>query len=87
MKWETNLFNNVFNDLQENNISFDSDVGIDGVVTDFLIYAPDGRQIAVELKDWNKFEGFTKQAAKQTELYKSNLGVDKAISRSVSGAC
>ena len=79
MKWETELYTNVFDDLQKNNISFDSDVGVDGIVTDFLIYAPDGRQIAVELKNWNKFDGFTKQAAKQIELYKSNLGVDKAF--------
>lgn len=79
MKLEKYLFDNIINDLEENNISFDTDVGIDGVETDFLIYAPDGRQFAIELKNWNKFDGFTKHAAIQTELYKSNLGVDKAF--------
>lgn len=79
MNWEKELFDKVYKDLQDNNITFDTDVGIEGVETDFLIYAPDDRKFVVELKDWKKFEGFTKQAALQTEFYKSNLGVDEAF--------
>ena len=79
MKKEQELHDFIQNELESENITYDSNVGIGGVASDFIIYVPDGRKFAVDLKLWNKFDGFTTLAAKQTELYSTDIGVDRAF--------
>ena len=79
MKKEQELHDFIQNELENENITYDSNVGIGGVASDFLIYVPDGRKFSVDLKIWNKFDGFTTLAAKQSELYSTDIGVDKAF--------
>jgi len=79
MKKEQELHDFIQNALENENITYDSNVGIGGVASDFLIYVPDGRKFAVDLKLWDKFDGFTTLAAKQSELYSTDIGVDKAF--------
>ena len=79
MKKEQELHDFIQSELESKDITFDSNVGISGVASDFLIYVPDGRKFAVDLKYWDKFDGFTTLAAKQSELYSSDIGVDRAF--------
>lgn len=79
MKDEQELHDYVQNKLEGEGIRFDADVGVGGVGADYLIYTPDGRIFAVELKTWSKFAGFTNQAARQSQLLRSDIGVDQAF--------
>ncbi|MGB2963575.1 MAG: hypothetical protein WBB69_06270 [Anaerolineales bacterium] len=79
MKTEKDLYNYIINSFEESNINYDTNVGIGGVEPDFLIFVPDGRKFSVDLKYWNKFDGFTNLAAKQSEHYSTDIGVDRSF--------
>jgi hypothetical protein len=73
------LYEYIIQNLEDSDIPFETDVGIGGVVPDILVHSPDGRRFAVDIKNWTKFEGFTIRAAKQSELYRTDIGVDRAF--------
>jgi len=79
MKTEQDLYNFIIQGFEESGIQYDTDVGIGGVEPDFLIFAPDGRLFTVDIKYWEKFAGFTKNAAKQSQHYRTDIGVDRSF--------
>ena len=79
MKTKKDLNNYIITSFEDSNINYDTNVGIGGVEPDFLIFVPDGRKFSVDLKYWDKFDGFTTLAAKQTEHYSTDIGVDRSF--------
>lgn len=65
--------------LQTADLKFEANVSLGGTVTDFVVYAPDGRRFAIGVKSWEKRRGFTNHAAHQAALYEDELGVDRAF--------
>lgn len=69
----------ITNYLQNAGLTFEANVSLEGVLTDFVVYAPDGRRFAIDVKSWEKRPGFTNHAAHQVVLYEESLGVDRAF--------
>ncbi len=61
--------------LRRAEISFVTKKAVGGLMPDFIVAAPDGRQIIVETKQWD-FPGFTSQASKQAERYQEAVKAD-----------
>ena len=64
--------------LREAELSFVTKQAVGGLVPDFIVSAPDGRQFIVEAKQWD-FPGFTAQASRQAELYQEAVKADGAF--------
>jgi hypothetical protein len=65
--------------LREAGFQFEAKVAIGGVRLDFVIHAPDGREIAVEAKAWEQSRGFRNRAIHQARSFKEILGADEAF--------
>lgn len=65
--------------LREANIPFEENAALGGIAPDFVVPAPDGRRIIVELKAWEKSPGYTSRAANQVQLYEDSVGADDAF--------
>lgn len=79
MSIKESLHKRILRKLKEAGFRFDTNIGVGGIELDFLVYAPDGRTFAVDLKPWVKFDGFTTRAAKQSAHYRQDIGVDRAF--------
>jgi hypothetical protein len=65
--------------LQEAGFQFEAKVAIGGVRLDFVVQAPDGREIVVEAKAWEQSRGFRNRAIHQARSFKEILGADEAF--------
>jgi hypothetical protein len=79
MDAEHDLIETIAERLQTAQIPYETDATIGGLRPDFIINAPDGRVIVVEVKSWEKSEGFTNRAAHQARLYQDAIGADRAF--------
>ncbi|GAB4376186.1 MAG: hypothetical protein Kow0042_22280 [Calditrichia bacterium] len=75
---ENKLYKEIEARLSEANIFFERNLSIGGFEPDFIVYAPDGRKIAIDIKSW-RFSGFTKRAGRQAQLFQEALGADKGF--------
>jgi hypothetical protein len=64
--------------LREAGIKFVTEKAIAGLAPDFIVYAPDGRQFIVEVKDWD-FPGLTTEASRQAQNYQDAVKADGAF--------
>lgn len=64
--------------LREAGLKFDTQKGLAGLAPDFIVYAPDGRQFIVEVKDWD-FPGLTTEASRQAQNYQDAMKADGAF--------
>ncbi|MGD2158341.1 MAG: hypothetical protein PVG14_18855 [Anaerolineales bacterium] len=76
---ESELANEVARLLRKEKIQFDRNVAIGGLQPDFLIHSADDRKFIIDVKAWDRFDGFRTRAAHQSDLYKDSLGVDEAF--------
>ena len=65
--------------LRKAGFQFEAEVAIGGIRLDFVVHAPDGREIVVETKAWEQSRGFRKRAVHQARRYKEILGADEAF--------
>ncbi|HXV84452.1 MAG TPA: hypothetical protein VEG60_31775 [Candidatus Binatia bacterium] len=68
----------VADQLREAGLKFDTKKALAGLAPDFIVYAPDGRQFIVEVKNWD-FPGLTTEASRQVQLYQDAMNVDGAF--------
>jgi hypothetical protein len=68
----------IANQLREAGINFVTQKAIAGLAPDFIVYAPDGRQFIVEIKNWD-FPGLTMEASRQAQHYQDAMNVDGAF--------
>ncbi len=61
--------------LRAAGIRFVTNKGIAGLIPDFIVYGPDGRQFIVEAKHWN-FPGLTTEATRQARSYQDAVKAD-----------
>jgi hypothetical protein len=59
-------------------IKFATQKALAGLAPDFIVYAPDGRQFIVEIKNWD-FPGLTMEASRQAQHYQDAMNVDGAF--------
>jgi hypothetical protein len=64
--------------LRDAGIKFATQKAIAGLAPDFIVYAPDGRQFIVEIKNW-AFPGLTTEASRQAQHYQDAAKVDGAF--------
>jgi hypothetical protein len=64
--------------LREAGIKFATEKAIAGLAPDFIVYAPDGRQFIVEVKNWD-FPGLTTEASRQAQNYQDAVKADGAF--------
>jgi hypothetical protein len=64
--------------LREAGIEFATEKALAGLAPDFIVYAPDGRQFIVEIKNWD-FPGLTMEASRQAQHYQNAMNVDGAF--------
>src|SRR5215470_19909904 len=64
--------------LREAGIKFATEKAIAGLAPDFIVYAPDGRQFIVEVKNWD-FPGLTTEASRQAQSYQDAVKADGAF--------
>jgi hypothetical protein len=64
--------------LRDAGIKFAMQKAIAGLAPDFIVYAPDGRQFIVEIKNW-AFPGLTTEASRQAQHYQHAANVDGAF--------
>lgn len=64
--------------LTEAGFKFDTRQAIAGLAPDFIVYAPDGRQFIVEIKNWD-FPGLTMEASRQVQHYQNAARTDGAF--------
>jgi hypothetical protein len=64
--------------LRDAGIKFDTQKALAGLAPDFIVYAPDGRQFIVEVKDWD-FPGLTTEASRQAQNYQDAMKADGAF--------
>ncbi len=64
--------------LREAGLKFDTQKALAGLAPDFIVYAPDGRQFIVEVKDWD-FPGLTTEASRQAQNYQDAMKADGAF--------
>lgn len=79
MQREAVLIDQIAHSLRQAGFRFDRDVALSGLQPDFVVHAPDGRRIVVEIKTWEKSPGFRSRAAHQADLYQRTVGVDQAL--------
>jgi hypothetical protein len=79
MARETELVERVAEELRRADIPFRQEVAVGGVTPDFVVQAPDGRVMVVEVKAWQKAPGFRNRAAHQVGLMKEALDADLAL--------
>lgn len=65
--------------LRKANILFKTDVNLGGIRPDFLLEAPDGRVLIVEVKSWDPTRSNRIRAIKQAQLFKEATGADQAF--------
>lgn len=68
----------VADQLREAGLKFDTKKALAGLAPDFIVYAPDGRQFIVEVKNWD-FPGLTTEASRQAQHYQDAMNVDGAF--------
>jgi hypothetical protein len=68
----------VADQLREAGLKFDTKKALAGLAPDFIVYAPDGRQFIVEVKNWD-FPGLTTEASRQARHYQDAMNVDGAF--------
>lgn len=68
----------VADQLREAGLKFDTQKALAGLAPDFIVYAPDGRQFIVEVKNWD-FPGLTTEASRQAQHYQDAMNVDGAF--------
>ena len=68
----------VADQLRGAGIKFATQKAIAGLAPDFIVYAPDGRQFIVEIKNWD-FPGLTTEASRQAQHYQDAMDVDGAF--------
>jgi hypothetical protein len=61
--------------LREAGLKFDTQRALAGLVPDFIVYAPDGRQFIVEIKNWD-FPGLTTEASRQAQHFQEAVKAD-----------
>ena len=61
--------------LRDAGIKFDKQKALAGLAPDFIVYAPDGRQFIVEIKNWD-FPGSTAEASRQVQHYQQAVKAD-----------
>jgi hypothetical protein len=64
--------------LRDAGIKFATQKALAGLAPDFIVYAPDGRQFIVEVKDWD-FPGLTTEASRQAQNYQDAMKADGAF--------
>src|SRR5918996_5804064 len=64
--------------LRDAGIKFATQKALAGLAPDFIVYAPDGRQFIIEIKDWD-FPGLTMEASRQAQHYQAAMNVDGAF--------
>lgn len=64
--------------LREAGLKFATEKAIGGLVPDFIVYAPDGRQFIVETRRWD-FPGLTTEASRQAQHFQDAAKVDGAF--------
>ena len=64
--------------LRDAGIKFVTQKALAGLAPDFIVYAPDGRQFIVEVKDWD-FPGLTTEASRQAQNYQDAMQADAAF--------
>jgi hypothetical protein len=79
MNAKTEFHHHVAALLREAGIPFEENATLGGIAPDFVVPAPDGRRILVELKAWEKSPGYTSRAANQVQLYEDAVGADDAF--------
>ena len=62
--------------LNQGDIRFSKEVFLNGLAADFMVYAPDGRQAAIEIKSWGWKPGNRARAGHVSELLLQRLEVD-----------
>src|ERR687892_640884 len=79
MSDQTTDFEKVIADrLRDAGIKFATQKALAGLAPDFIVYAPDGRQFIVEVKDWD-FPGLTTEASRQAQNYQDAMKADGAF--------
>ncbi len=64
--------------LREAGMKFATQKALAGLAPDFIVYAPDGRQFIVEVKNWD-FPGLTTEASRQAQHYQEAVKADGAF--------
>src|SRR5205809_7045030 len=64
--------------LREAGMKFATQKALAGLAPDFTVYAPDGRQFIVEVKNWD-FPGLTTEASRQAQHYQEAVKADGAF--------
>jgi hypothetical protein len=64
--------------LREAGLKFATERAIGGLAPDFIVYAPDGRQFIVEMRNWD-FPGLTTEASRQAQHYQDAAKADGAF--------
>jgi hypothetical protein len=64
--------------LRDAGIKFATQKALAGLAPDFIVYAPDGRQFIVEVKNWD-FPGLTTEASRQAQHYQDAVKADGAF--------
>ena len=78
-KKQKRLEDQVAKKLHDAGIEFDREISIGGIKPDFVVNAPDGRKFIIEVKNWEKYQGFRNRAAHLANLYKDKIGADEAF--------
>jgi len=76
---EKDIANSVSRVLRNAGIPYDREVDIGGARADFVVHAPGNRTFVVDVKAWERFDGFRNRAAHQAILYKKALRADAAF--------
>ena len=79
MRKEAELLARIARSLRKNGFSFRADQSFDGLRPDFVINAPDGRLVVLELKDWEPTAANKRRALVQARLYSSETSADDAF--------
>lgn len=61
--------------LRDAGIRFATQKALAGLAPDFIVYAPDGRQFIVEIKNWD-FPGLTTEASRRVQHYQEAVKAD-----------
>lgn len=64
--------------IQRTSLNYRKDASLKGVRPDFLIRAPDGSEIVVDLRAWESTPSLLRRARDQVQRYTDSLGADKA---------
>jgi hypothetical protein len=78
-KTEDRLARQVEAVLRKSKIKFDTDVAVNGLRTDFVIYPPNGQAIAVETKAWEPTPKNLRRASQWAEMIRQHTQADDAF--------